>query len=78
MSHGSVGMVQKSSSRDMTGFGMYGTDFTTFKNVAKSGFGQSVCVCVSVCVCMSVCVCLSVLLLPFPRTLTGVRVNRSS
>jgi len=38
--------------------------------VEKSGFGQSVCVCVSVCP--------SVLLSLFPRALTGVRVNRSS
>jgi len=46
------------------GIGMYNP-----QNVEKSGFGQSVCVCLSVR--------LSVLLSLFPRALTGVRFNRS-
>ena len=48
---------------DKTGFGMY-----NLQNVEKGDFGQPVCVCV----------CVSVLLYPFPQSLTGVRVNRSS
>ena len=61
----------KNRLRDKTGFGMYNP-----QNVEKSGFGQSVCVCV----CLSVCLSgrLSVLLSLCPRALTGVRFNRSS
>jgi len=29
------------------------------ENVEKSGFGQSLCVCVSVCMCLSVCLAVS-------------------